>query len=115
ARKREEARLVARARPPAAAEGLTAMAERLIGMLIFPRLTQLDMTGPYEVLARVPNTKVHLVAHTMAPVKTDRGMEIVPTITFAGCPQLDLVMVPGGPGQQDLMEDAVVLEFLRKQ
>ncbi len=84
-------------------------------MLIFPRLTQLDMTGPYEVLARLPNTKVHLVAHSMAPVKTDRGMEIVPTITFADCPQLDLVMVPGGPGQQDLMEDVVVLEFLRKQ
>jgi cyclohexyl-isocyanide hydratase len=91
------------------------MAERLIGMLIFPRLTQLDMTGPYEVLARLPNTKVLLVAHTMTPVKTDRGMEIVPTVTLAGCPQLDLVMVPGGAGQQDLMEDAVVLEFLRKQ
>ena len=86
-----------------------------IGMVIFPRLTQLDMTGPYEVLARLPNTKVHLVAHTMAPVKTDRGMEIVPTTTFADCPQLDVVMVPGGPGQQDLMEDATVLEFLRKQ
>jgi cyclohexyl-isocyanide hydratase len=91
------------------------MAERLIGMLIFPRLTQLDMTGPYEVLARVPNTKVYLVAHSMAPVKTDRGMEIVPTTTLADCPQLDLVMVPGGPGQQDLMEDEVVLEFLRRQ
>src|SRR6185436_3628693 len=91
------------------------MAERLIGMLIYPRLTQLDMTGPYEVLARLPNTKVHLVAHTMAPVKTDRGMEIVPTITLADCPQFDLVMVPGGAGQQDLMEDVVVLEFLRKQ
>ena len=91
------------------------MAERLIGMLIFPRLTQLDMTGPYEVLARLPNTKVHLIAHTMAPVKTDRGMEIVPTITYADCPQLDVVMVPGGPGQQDLMEDEVALAFLRKQ
>jgi cyclohexyl-isocyanide hydratase len=91
------------------------MVERMIGMLIFPRLTQLDMTGPYEVLARLPNTKVHLVAHSMAPVKTDRGMAIVPSITFADCPPLDLVMVPGGPGQQDLMEDVVVLEFLRKQ
>ena len=89
--------------------------ERLIGMLIFPRLTQLDMTGPYEVLARLPNTKVHLISHSMAPVKTDRGMEIVPTITYADCPQLDVVMVPGGPGQQDLMEDEVVLGFLRKQ
>ena len=91
------------------------MTERLIGMLIFPKLTQLDMTGPYEVLARLPNTKVHLVAHSMAPVKTDRGMEILPTVKFADCPQLDLVMVPGGPGQQDLMEDEVALEFLRKQ
>src|SRR3954451_6995953 len=91
------------------------MSERLIGMLIFPRLTQLDMTGPYEVLARLPNTKVHLVAHTMAPVKTDRGMEIVPTITLDNCPQLDLVMVPGGPGQQDLMEDQAVIEFLQQQ
>ena len=91
------------------------MVERLIGMVIFPRLTQLDMTGPYEVLARLPNTRVHLVAHAMAPVKTDRGMEIVPTVTFADCPQFDLVMVPGGPGQQDLMEDAVVLDFLTKQ
>jgi cyclohexyl-isocyanide hydratase len=91
------------------------MAERTIGMLIFPRLTQLDMTGPYEVLARLPNTKVYLVAHTLEPVKTDRGMMIVPSITYADCPQLDVVMVPGGPGQQDLMEDVMVLEFLQRQ
>jgi cyclohexyl-isocyanide hydratase len=89
--------------------------ERPIGMLIFPRLTQLDMTGPYEVLARLPNTKVHLISHTLDPVKTDRGMMSVPTMTYAECPQLDLVMVPGGPGQQDLMEDATVLEFLQRQ
>ncbi len=89
--------------------------ERLIGMLIFPRLTQLDLTGPYEVLARLPNTRVHLLSKALAPVKTDRGMEIVPTITYADCPQLDVVMVPGGPGQQDLMEDAGVLDFLRRQ
>ena len=44
------------------------MPERLIGMLIFPRLTQLDMSGPYEVLARMPNTKVHLIAHSLDPV-----------------------------------------------
>jgi cyclohexyl-isocyanide hydratase len=89
--------------------------ERLIGMLIFPRLTQLDMSGPYEVLARLPNTKVHLVAHTLDPVMSDRGLTILPTITFADCLQLDVVMVPGGPGQQDLMEDEVALDFLRQQ
>src|ERR1700691_3418909 len=89
--------------------------DRLIGMLIFPRLTQLDMTGPYEVLPRLPNTKVELIAHTLDPVQTDRGMMIVPTMTYADCPQLDIIMVPGGPGQQDLMEDGTVLEFLRLQ
>ena len=89
--------------------------QRRIGMLIFPRMTQLDMTGPYEVLARLPNTAVELVARTLDPVKTDRGMRIVPTVTYAGCPPLDVVMVPGGPGQQDLMEDAAALDFLRKQ
>src|ERR1700704_3735056 len=89
--------------------------ERIVGMPIFPRLTQLDMTGPYEVLARMPHTQVHLVGPAREPVKTDRGMMIVPTVSFADCPQLDVVMVPGGPGQQDLMEDAVVLEFLQRQ
>lgn len=89
--------------------------ERRIGMLIFPRLTQLDLTGPYEVLVRLPNTKVDLVAQGLEPVKTDRGMMLVPTVTFADCPQLDVVMVPGGPGQQELMEDSLVLDFLRRQ
>jgi len=88
---------------------------RRIGMLIFPRLTQLDMTGPYEVLARLPDTKVELVARTLDPVTTDRGMQIVPSVTCDTCPPLDVVMVPGGPGQQDLMEDEVALAFLRKQ
>ncbi|MSO67419.1 MAG: DJ-1/PfpI family protein [Pseudolabrys sp.] len=89
--------------------------QRRIGMLIFPRLTQLDMTGPYEVLARLPNTTVDLVARDLAPVKTDRGMQIVPSVTYQTCPPLDVVMVPGGPGQQDLMEDQAALKFLRKQ
>src|SRR5262245_27220121 len=89
--------------------------QHVIGMLIFPRLTQLDMTGPYEVLARLPNATVHLVGRSLDPVKTDRGMMIVPTVTYSDCPQLDVVMVPGGPGQQDLMEDPEVIEFLQRQ
>jgi len=88
---------------------------RRIGMLIFPRLTQLDMTGPYEVLARLPDTKVDLVARSLDPVTTDRGMQIVPTTTYADCRPLDVIMVPGGPGQQDLMEDEEALGFLRRQ
>ena len=88
---------------------------RRIGMLIFPQMTQLDMTGPYEVLARLPDTKVELVARTLNPVTTDRGMQIVPTVTYESCPPLDVVMVPGGPGQQGLMEDEAALGFLRQQ
>lgn len=88
---------------------------RHIGMLLFPRLTQLDMTGPYEVLARLPNTTVDLIAATLAPVATDRGMQIVPTVTYETCPPLDVVMVPGGPGQQGLMEDEAALSYLRRQ
>jgi cyclohexyl-isocyanide hydratase len=87
---------------------------RRIGMLIFPRLTQLDMTGPYEVLARLPDTTVELIARTREPVTSDRGMRIVPTTTYADCAPLDVVMVPGGAGQQDLMDDEAALSFLRK-
>lgn len=88
---------------------------RRIGMLIFPRMTQLDMTGPYEVLARLPDTKVDLVARTLDAVTTDHGMQIVPTITYGDCPPLDVIIVPGGPGQQNLMEDEETLSFLRRQ
>jgi cyclohexyl-isocyanide hydratase len=87
---------------------------RRIGMLIFPRMTQLDMTWPYEVLARLPDTTVDLVARNLEPVPTDRGMKILPSVTYATCPPLDVLMVPGGPGQQDLMEDEAALDFLRK-
>ncbi len=88
---------------------------RRIGMLIFPRMTQLDMTGPYEVLARLPDTAVELIARSRDPVTTDRGLQIVPTTSYADCPPLNVIMVPGGPGQQDLMEDEEALGFLRKQ
>src|SRR3972149_808184 len=86
-----------------------------IGHMIFSRPTQLDLTGPCEVLALLPNTVVDLVAATLDPVTTDRGMQIVPTVTYETCPPLDVVMVPGGPGQQDLMEDEAALAVLRKQ
>ncbi|MEN0099425.1 MAG: DJ-1/PfpI family protein [Brucella pseudogrignonensis] len=85
-----------------------------IGFLLFPDLTQLDLTGPYEVLVRIPGAKVHLIWKTLKPVASDRGLAIVPTNTFADCPPLDLICVPGGPGQIALMEDDETLEFLRQ-
>lgn len=84
------------------------------GFLLFPKLTQLDMTGPYEVLARLPDAEVHLIWKTREPVPSDHGMTILPTTTFETCPALDLICVPGGPGVGPLMSDGEVLAFLRR-
>ncbi len=86
-----------------------------VGMLLFPCLTQLDLTGPYEVLHRIPDTRVHLVWKDLEPVRTEQGFGLLPTTTLDECPALDVVFVPGGFGQARLMTDEVVLGFLRKQ
>ena len=86
-----------------------------IGLLLFPRLTQLDMNGPFEVFSRVAGAKVRLVWKTTDPVRSDTGLAMLPTTSFADCPQLDVVCVPGGPGVAALMEDEEVLAFLRRQ
>ncbi|AUX41880.1 ThiJ/PfpI family protein [Sorangium cellulosum] len=86
-----------------------------IGLLLYPRLTQLDLTGPFEVFARMEGARVHLVWKTLEPVTCDRGLALLPTTRFAECPQLDVVCVPGGPGQIELMEDDETLDFLRRQ
>lgn len=84
-----------------------------IGLLLYPDLTQLDLTGPFEVFARMPDTRVLLVARTLDPVLSDRGLALAPTTSFADCPALDIICVPGGPGQIALMEDQETLDFLR--
>jgi len=86
-----------------------------IGMLVFPGLTQLDLTGPYEVLARMQGAKVHLIWKTTDPVRSEHGMLLVPDRTLAECPPLEMIFVPGGGGVNALMEDASVLEFLRSK
>ena len=92
------------------------MAEPLnIGFLLFPRLTQLDLTGPYEVFSRLPGATVRLLWKALEPVRADTGIGMLPDTTLAECPPLDLVCVPGGPGVAALMEDAEVLGFLRRQ
>src|SRR2546423_5492445 len=86
-----------------------------IGMVLFQNLTQLDLTGPFEVLCRVPDVAVHLVASTSSPVRSDTGLSLVPTTTFAECPALDVVFVPGGPGVNDAILDADLLAFISRQ
>ena len=85
------------------------------GLLLFPNLTQLDMTGPYEVFAKFPDSEVHLLWKTLDPVTAAGGMRLLPSTTFADCPQLDLVCVPGGVGMNPLLNDEEVLDFLRRQ
>lgn len=86
-----------------------------IGFLLFPNLTQLDLTGPAQVLSRIPDAKIHLIWKTIEPVLTDVGFTINPTTTFVDCPQLDVLCVPGGSGIYEQMVDQETLDFLRQQ
>ena len=86
-----------------------------IGLLLFPNLTQLDMTGPYEVFTKFPDSDVHLVWKSLDPVKAGGGMQLLPSATFEECPQLDLICVPGGAGMNALLNDAETLDFVRRQ
>ncbi len=84
------------------------------GMLVFPNMTQLDLTGPYEVLARLPGAETLLLWKNLDPVRSEHGLTILPDTSFADCPPLDLVFVPGGAGVNPLLEDDEVLTFLRR-
>lgn len=86
-----------------------------IGMILFPNLTQLDLTGPYEVFARMPGTTVHLLAETLEPVRSERGLTITPDGTWAASPALDVLFIPGGVGVNAMMEHAPLLSFLQQQ
>jgi cyclohexyl-isocyanide hydratase len=86
-----------------------------IGMLLYPNLTQLDLTGPAQVLSRAPGAQMHYLWKTIEPIPSDAGIALMPTTTFKDCPQLDLICVPGGAGQVALMTDDETLSFLRRQ
>jgi cyclohexyl-isocyanide hydratase len=86
-----------------------------IGLLVFPKVTQLDLTGPLQVFSSVPGAKVHLIWKRIEPVPSDSVLALTPTISFADCPQLDVICVPGGIGTDDMVNDEEMLDFLRKQ
>jgi cyclohexyl-isocyanide hydratase len=87
----------------------------IIGMLIFPDMTQLDFTGPYEVFGQVPGAEIKVISTSMEPVAARGGLRFLPDTTLDNAPQLDVLFVAGGPGVSAAMEDAKVLEFLRRQ
>src|SRR5229473_537486 len=86
-----------------------------IGLVLFPRVTQLDLTGPVQVFSSVPGAKVHLIWKRIEPVASDSVLTLTPTVSFADCPQLDVICVPGGLGTDDMINDEEMLAFLRKQ
>src|SRR3984957_15661138 len=86
-----------------------------IGLVIFPKVTQLDLTGPLQVFSSVPGAQVHLIWKRIEPVPSDSVLVLTPTTTFADCPQLDVICVPGGIGTDDMIDDKEMLDFLRRQ
>lgn len=86
-----------------------------IGSLLFEGVDQIDLTGPFEVLSRIPNSTYRIYAKTMEPVRDLKGLRLTPDATLAEAPPLDVLHVPGGFGQEALMEDAEVLGWIRQQ
>jgi cyclohexyl-isocyanide hydratase len=91
------------------------MIQYRIGLLAFPAMTQLDLTGPLQVFTSLPNAEVHVLWKTLDPIRTHGGLTLIPDTTLADCPALDVICVPGGAGVLDLMDDPDVLSFLRTQ
>ena len=86
-----------------------------IGILIFPRMDQIDFTGPFEVLSRLPEATVHVLARESGPILDHKGLILTPQKMLAAAPPLDILQIPGGPGQEALMEDEPVLSLIRRQ
>lgn len=86
-----------------------------IGGLIFPNMDQCDFTGPFEALARVPNSRFLTIWKDRNPVRDLAGLQLLADTTIDEAPQLDVLLVPGGHGQEALMKDETVLSFIRKQ
>jgi len=86
-----------------------------IGFLVFPNVQQLDLTGPYDVLASMPDTQARLIWKTLDPVRSSTGLMLTPDTTFEDCPPLDVICVPGGSGVSQLIPDDETLAFLRRQ
>lgn len=95
----------------------TAATERplLIGGLLYPNLDQCDFTGPFEALARIPNATFLTFGKELGPITAMQGLRLLPDTTLATAPQLDVLLVPGGEGQEAMMVDEEVLAFIRQQ
>lgn len=82
------------------------------GILVFPNVQQLDLTGPYEVMGTVKGAEVELIWKDRDPVMSSTRLSLTPTATFDDCPPLDVLCIPGGGGVNALLEDKAVLDFV---
>ncbi|MEO1447830.1 MAG: DJ-1/PfpI family protein [Cyanobacteria bacterium J06635_11] len=87
----------------------------VIGIVIYPGMTTLDVIGPQTVFAGLPNVEIHRVWKTLVPITGDDGMVIVPDTTFSDCPPVDVICIGGGRGQSVIIDDAELLDFLKSQ
>ena len=94
---------------------MTDSQKHIIGFVIYPGMTALDIVGPQQVFSALPGIQIHRIWKTLEPLKTDDGMMILPDTTFENCPLLDVICVGGGLGQMVVVDDPEVLEFFRKQ
>jgi cyclohexyl-isocyanide hydratase len=85
-----------------------------VGCLIFDQMDQIDFTGPFEVLSRMPDTTVQTIARELSLVRDVQGLRLLPDVSIADAGLFDVLLVPGGYGQQALMHDEEVLELIRK-
>lgn len=86
-----------------------------IVFVVFDDVTQLDFTGPAQCLARMPGARVFVAAEKAAPIRTDCGFSIVPTVTYANCQQADVLCVPGGRGVSTAIRQKTTVSFVRSQ
>jgi cyclohexyl-isocyanide hydratase len=86
-----------------------------IGSLLFEGIDQIDLTGPFEVLSRIPNSTYRIYGKRVGQVRDIRGLRLMPDASLADAPPLDVLHVPGGFGQEALMEDAEVIGWIRHQ
>jgi transcriptional regulator GlxA family with amidase domain len=84
-----------------------------VAYVVYPDFTALDLVGPYEIISRWPGVEVHFVASSLDPVRTDRGLTVIPTDTPATLPDPDLIVVPGSENPLPVLEDRELVEWLR--
>lgn len=85
-----------------------------VAIFVFPRVTQLDFTGPQQIFASVPGVEIGHFWKTLDPIASETGLKFLPDRTLEDESPIDLLCVPGGPGQVDLMRDEAVLDFLKR-